>query len=76
MFPKPVGGWQNATGEIILDHTGNPSDLFGQSLAVDGDQVAVGSGYETVNGNEGQGKVYFYQKPAGGGVERSLPQRR
>ncbi len=73
VFTKPAAGWTSTTETAKL----NPSDaatscstsaycLFGNSVAVSGSHVVVGSAGNIVNKKAFQGAVYVYVKPATG----------
>ncbi|MGH8427987.1 MAG: FG-GAP repeat protein [Gammaproteobacteria bacterium] len=51
--------------KVIATNNGGASDAFGSSVALDGATAFVGSAYETVNGNAGQGAVYVYNESNG-----------
>ncbi len=66
VFVKPAGGWANATETAKLTASDGGIDLLGDSVAVSGDTIAAGAPSATVGGNDGQGAVYVFVKPAGG----------
>ncbi len=45
---------------------GAASDLFGVSVAINGDTVVVGAHFDDVGANTNQGSAYVFVKPAGG----------
>jgi hypothetical protein len=62
VFVKPAGGWSDATETAKLTASdGGVGDNFGQSVAVDGDTVAVGSPDARA--------VYVFAEPADGWVD-------
>jgi hypothetical protein len=65
VFVKPTSGWTGMTQTATL----TPSDqagLFGASVAVSGNTVVVGAPWTTINGDQQEGAVYVYVKPATG----------
>ena len=66
VYTKPVGGWAN-TNETAKLTASDPaaSDLFGYSVAIDGDTVVVGARGDDDDG-PGSGSAYVYTKPVGG----------
>ncbi|GLR18809.1 FG-GAP repeat protein [Portibacter lacus] len=52
--------WSEQAGVVSSD--GKAGDFFGFSVAIDGNNVIIGSTNKDVNGNIDQGKVYFYSK--------------
>ncbi len=66
VFTKPAGGWANATETAKLTAPdAEAADLFGVSVAVDGEVVLVGAHLEDENAF-GAGAAYVFTKPAGG----------
>ena len=66
VFTKPAGGWANATETAKLTAPdAEAADLFGVSVAVDGEVVLVGAYLEDENAF-GAGAAYVFTKPAGG----------
>ena len=66
VYTKPVGGWANTneTAKLTLSDAA-ASDLFGFSVAVDGDTVVVGARGDDDDGTN-SGSAYVYTKPVGG----------
>ena len=66
VFTKPAGGWADATETAKLTAPdAEAADLFGVSVAVDGEVVLVGAHLEDENAF-GAGAAYVFTKPAGG----------
>ena len=66
VFTKPAAGWTTtSTAAKLTASDGAASDYFGQSVAVDGDTVAVGATYDDDNGSK-SGSAYVFTKPAAG----------
>ena len=66
VFTEPGGGWTDATETAKLTASdGAANDRFGQSVAVDGDTLAVGSRQDDGRGLY-SGSVYVFHKPSGG----------
>jgi len=68
IFERPVGRWVDATETAVLTPSDAIPDLehFGDSLAIDGDVVAVGQRGPLLEGF--QGAVYLFERPEGGWV--------
>ena len=66
LFERPADGWP-MTGVLATEIRGR-SQLFGQSLALAGDTLAVG---ETSSSN-GIGVVQIFQRPSGAALKRRL----
>jgi FG-GAP repeat protein len=67
VFTKPAGGWTNTTQTAKLTPSdGQANEDFGLAVAASSSVVAVGSPYETVGANQGQGAAYMYVEPPGG----------
>ena len=67
MFTKPDTGWANATETAKLTASdGVGVDLFGFSMAMDGDTVVVGAYWDDDKG-DGSGSAYVFSKAAGSG---------
>ena len=67
IFVRPDSGWTDAHENAQLQaDSGNAGDHFGRSAAIDGDVVAVGAPQRAVSGNDQQGTVYLFEKPATG----------
>ena len=68
VFVKPGSGWEDMTETAELTASDSTSsDLFGSSVAISGDTVAVGASSK----NNFHGAVYIYTKPAGGWASTS-----
>jgi trimeric autotransporter adhesin len=69
VFVKPAtGGWVNATQNAkLISSDGMASDNFGFSVAIKGDQIAVGAPGRSTNAGV-VGEAYFFEKPLGGWV--------
>ena len=67
VFAKPAGGWATATQTAKLTAAGGSAlDLFGYSVAVDGDTIVVGAlGFDGVFTLD-SGAAYVFEKPSGG----------
>jgi hypothetical protein len=67
VFVKPAtGGWENATETAkLVSSDGLGSDNFGSSVAINGDQIAVGAPNRS-NSAGTVGEAYWYLKPIGG----------
>ncbi len=67
VFLKPAGGWSNAVQNAkLVASDGATSDSFGQSVAIEGDTVVVGSLGDDIGSKVDQGSAYVFVKPAGG----------
>ena len=63
VFVKPIGGWKNMTQTAKLTASdGQGQDLFGDSIAISGNTVAIGAEQMA----RGSGKAYVFVMPAGG----------
>jgi len=70
VFAEPVSGWASATpltptAELTELH-GAAFDVFGFSVSISGDSIAVGSLGATIDGNNGGGAVYIFTEPVSG----------
>jgi hypothetical protein len=66
-FTKPAAGWSSMTETAELSASdGVTGDDFGYSVAVLGDTIVAGAPNATVDGNEIEGAVYVFEKPASG----------
>jgi hypothetical protein len=62
-----TGSWTNMTQTAKLTSSdGASSDIFGDSVAVDGGTVVVGASGATLNGNANAGKGYVFVQPGNG----------
>ena len=67
LFTKPGSGWVTATEAAKLTASDGASlDLFGNSVAVEGDAVVVGAYKDDDHGMD-SGSAYLFVKPSGGG---------
>ncbi len=68
VFVKPTGGWTGTVNETakLTSSDGAENDLFGQSVAVGGDTIAVGSWPLNFGSDEKQGSLYVFVKPIAG----------
>ena len=66
VFTKPANGWATTSAAAKLTASdGTAFDNFGISVAVDGDTVVVGAGWDDDKG-EDSGSAYIFTKPAAG----------
>jgi hypothetical protein len=66
VFSEPAGGWANSsTAAELTSSDGEVDDLFGFSVAVSGQTIAVGA-YYNPQLSTNQGAVYVFSEPAGG----------
>jgi hypothetical protein len=73
VFVEPLGGWKDTTQVAKLTASdGHFDDLFGTSVAIDGNLIAAGSIYFSRSSHRNtsvfwrEGAAYVFQKPAGG----------
>jgi len=67
VFVKPAGGWHNMTETAKLTASdGTATDLFGWSVGMSGDTVAVGAPQFGSISDPGPGKAYVFVKPSTG----------
>lgn len=67
MFAKPAGGWHNMTETAKLTASdGTATDLFGWSVGMSGDTIAVGAPQFGSISDPGPGKAYVFVKPSTG----------
>jgi hypothetical protein len=67
VFTRPAGGWHDETQAAKLTASdAGPGDQLGSAVAMDGNTVAAGAPFATINGNQLQGAVYIFTRPAGG----------
>lgn len=67
VFAKPSSGWTNMmqTAKLTASDAAQ-GDEFGYSVAVEGNTIVVGAPGAKRSGNESQGAVYAFLKPAAG----------
>jgi len=67
VFVKPAkGGWANATENAkLISSDGMEDDNFGYSVAINGDQIAVGAPDRNTVGGVTGGAYFFLKPPAG-----------
>ena len=66
VFTKPANGWTTtSTADKLTASDGTAYDQFGSSVAVEGDTVVVGAGWDGANGPQ-SGSAYLFTKPSGG----------
>jgi hypothetical protein len=63
-FEESDGAWTQAGKLSALD--GNPNDLFGSSIAVDGGNALIGAREATVGDNSGQGAAWMFTRGTDG----------
>jgi hypothetical protein len=74
VYTEPAGGWSGSTANPMTQtaelsaSNGGTNRNFGDSVAVSGATVVVGTPYQTVGANTSQGAVYEYTMPVGGWV--------
>jgi hypothetical protein len=73
VFVKPASGWADMTETAELTDGSNQVDMFGASVGVSGDTVAVGAFDATVGSNQNQGAAYVFVRPATGWASTSKP---
>lgn len=73
VFVEPLGGWRDAAQVAKLTASdGHFDDLFGTSVAIDGNLIVAGSIYFSRSSHRNtsvfwrEGAAYVFQKPAGG----------
>jgi hypothetical protein len=67
VFTKPKTGWHDETQAAKLTASdAAPYDNLGSSVAISGNVIAGGAPEATVNGNQQQGAVYIFTRPARG----------
>ena len=67
VFERNQGGANN-WGEVkhLFASDGAQSDLFGQSVGINGDTIVVGAANDAVGGNLAQGSAYIFERNQGG----------
>jgi len=67
VFTKPRGGWRDETQAAKLTASdGLPFELFGNSVAMSGKVIMIGSDSPDFGGNPGLGAAYLFVRPQGG----------
>lgn len=61
VFKRPGGGWADMTETAKLNSLDSPANQdFGESVAVQGDTMAVGAYWDTINGKVAWGSAYVF----------------
>jgi len=60
VFMNSGGSW--AETQQLTGSDGQPSDAFGEWVAIEGDRALVGATGVSVNGNDGQGAAYLFSR--------------
>ncbi|HVI11034.1 MAG TPA: FG-GAP repeat protein, partial [Candidatus Binatia bacterium] len=68
VFVEPTGGWSSMTQTAKLTSGGLQGDQFGQAVAINGNTIAVGAPFATINSAFDVGAAYVFVEPAGGWV--------
>ncbi len=64
VFVKPTGGWSNLTENAkLVAPDGHQSDEFGHSVAISGNQIAVGAPDYSGSQTTLVGSAYFFREP-------------
>jgi hypothetical protein len=63
VFTRIVGGWTQQAE--LTGSDGADADLFGYSVALDGDTALIGARLKTVNGHSTQGAAYVFTRSGG-----------
>jgi hypothetical protein len=73
VFVEPTAGWSGPQTETakLTASDGVEQDMFGGSVAINGDTVVAGVPESTVGGSPRQGRAYVYVRPAGGWADTS-----
>jgi hypothetical protein len=71
VFVEPAHGWNGTQGQTaeLVPSNGTKSAIFGISVSLSADTVAVGAPEESVGANQEQGAVYIFSKPSHGWSE-------
>jgi hypothetical protein len=71
VFVEPAHGWNGTQGQTaeLEPSNGTRTAIFGISVSLSGDTVAVGAPEESVGTNQEQGAVYIFSKPSHGWPE-------
>ncbi|WP_419931727.1 fibronectin type III domain-containing protein [Candidatus Poriferisodalis sp.] len=71
VFTKPASGWATTSGTVKLTAADAAADdLFGGSVAIDGDTIVVGARWDDDGGSD-SGSAYVFTKPASGWASAS-----
>jgi hypothetical protein len=62
VFTRAGGAWSQTQ---LIEPAGGPTDMFGMSMALAGDECAIGAPAETVGTNVRQGAAYVYVRSGG-----------
>ena len=67
IFEKPTEGWNGTINQsaVLTSSVGQPNDVFGHSVDIEGDIIAVGASRSDYSGPE-RGAVFMYKKPTQG----------
>lgn len=69
VFEREADAWvEKAT---LIGHDTTPDDLFGASVAIDGDRIVVGSIWAHIGGNGQQGAAYVFERSGRNWVQTS-----
>jgi hypothetical protein len=68
VFVKPAHGWNGTQGQTaeLMPSNGTKAAIFGISVSLSGDTVAVGAPEETVGTKQEVGAVYIFSEPSHG----------
>lgn len=68
IYVEPSSGWANATQTAKLEpsRSSGGGEVFGSSLAISGNTIAVGAPGNERRASFGEGAVYLFEKPASG----------
>jgi len=67
VFTEPSGGWRDETQAAKLTASdGLPYELFGNSAAISGNVIMIGSDSPDYGGNPGLGAAYIFVRPRSG----------
>lgn len=68
VFVRPGTGWAgtNQVARLTPSDGAGLDTYFGSAVAIDGDTIVIGARYADIGGNDKQGAVYVFVRPAGG----------
>jgi len=67
VFTRPASGWGHATQAAVLTASkGLSEELFGHSVALDGNTIVVGAPFRAAGNATGQGVAYVFARPRAG----------